>query len=302
MRQLELAQMAQHAGQRAGVVQRVVRPAHRDAELVRQVLELRALFHQRARQRQRVEEDQAVRPRQPGGETEQHRHIESAPVVRDQQIGSDELAELRPDLRERGLLAEVAVVVAVHLARPGADRPVGPDQPLELLDDHPAPDPYRRDLHDAALGGVHVRRLEIEGDVVLEGIGQIAAVVELQRLEEGERAHASRAEHEVPAGRPALGRERLHVVAQRGLQHPEQRNLDAAVRLDPDHAAASDRLVQPRRPSARRRESPSGRTTRRRAPRAGSDRARSAGRAARPPAVAACRASAAAPRGCRSGR
>ena len=96
-----------------------------------------------------------------------------------------------------------------------------------------------------ALGGVHLGRLEVERDVVLQRIGEPAALQELQRLEEQAAARAAGAEHQIAGRGPVAGREPVDAVADDGPEHRQQRELEPAVRLEPDGAPASRVVQQP---------------------------------------------------------
>ena len=176
-----------------------------DPEPVRQIFQPGALVHQRAGERQSVEEDQLVDPRQPGREPAKHRHVELWPLWATSR-SSPTKARNAGQTSARWAGRRVGVVVAVDRRRARADRPRGADQLLELIHGHPPAHPDRRELDDVARAGVHLGGLEVEGDVVLQRVGEAAALQQLQRLEHEQRAKApgrstSRA---APGGSPGV--------------------------------------------------------------------------------------------------
>ncbi len=132
--QLELLQLGQHARQRQRIVQRMVRPAERDSEPFREMLQLGALVEQRACEWKGVEEPEVIRPAAFGREPAEHRDIETLTVVRHQQVRAYKRSESEPDLGKGRRVAQILVAVAVNGARLGADRARAPHQLAKLGD------------------------------------------------------------------------------------------------------------------------------------------------------------------------
>ena len=164
-----------------------MRPAAVDAEAQREVLQLAAVPRQRAHERQRVVEHQAVDAVPPGREPAQHGNVEPLAVVRDEHVVAYKGAELRPNGAERRGGLHLGIGVAMHLAGAGRDRPERIDQRVEAIDDLAPHDARRADLHDPAQLDIRVRRLQVERDVPLERGVELLGMDQLERLEQGER-------------------------------------------------------------------------------------------------------------------
>src|SRR2546422_8684814 len=102
----------------------MMRPAGVDAEAQGQVLELRAVARERAHEWQGIVEHEAVHAVPSGREPAQHRNVEMLAVVRDEDVVADEGSKSGPDFGKRGRIPDLAIRVAVDLARPRRDRPV----------------------------------------------------------------------------------------------------------------------------------------------------------------------------------
>src|SRR2546422_10383377 len=101
----------------------MMRPAGVDAEAQGQVLELRAVARERAHEWQGVVEHEAVRAVPSGREPAQHGNVEMLAVVRDEDVVADEGSKSQADFGKGGGIPDVAIRVAVDLARPRRDRP-----------------------------------------------------------------------------------------------------------------------------------------------------------------------------------
>src|SRR5437870_10809061 len=121
-----------------------------DAEAQREVLQLAAVARQRANERQRVVEHEAVHAVSSGREPAQYGNVEVLAVVRDEDVVADEGSKLGPHLAKRARVPDVAIAVAVDRARPRRDRPVRLNQRAKPVPDLASPLPPRSALADAA--------------------------------------------------------------------------------------------------------------------------------------------------------
>src|SRR5437879_10946099 len=100
-------------------------------------------------------------------------------VVRDEDVVADEGSKSGPDFGKTGRIPDLAIRVAVDLARPRRDRPVRLDHGVKPVHDLALHHPRGADLDDAARRDVGVRGLEVERHVTLEWGIVIPRVYEL---------------------------------------------------------------------------------------------------------------------------
>ncbi len=105
--------------------------------------------------------------------------------MRDEHTIAREVAEARPHLLQAGRVAQVGLRVTVDLAGPSGDRNLGTHQGTEGVDDLAVAHFCGTQFDDLAGRRIQIGGLEVEGHVVAQQVAELAAVDELQCLEQG---------------------------------------------------------------------------------------------------------------------
>ena len=191
-----IAQRRENFRQRPAVVERPMRSARMNAVTFGEMLELPTGRVQRARQRQGIVGEEVVSARQLRRHPAQDREIERVAIMRNEDIGPAEFAELGPHRLEVGRVGDVGLGDSVRPEGAGSDGDARLHQSVVLIDDPAVSNANSGELHD--LGAIHilVRRLEIDRGEVAESVGEPARAHQLRSLEqpepEAERRQISR--------------------------------------------------------------------------------------------------------------